>query len=179
MVSRALNVDMKSFSLDFYGGMLWANNDFRDTRPNSNNPIEFNQLQYDRDNFMIGTPRPVAYNLFDIFRIPYTGKNVITGWVGQISSFGSIPPDSTTKEQAMSGLHVDVWLSKQPCGKMANDVFAGLKTGDAGAGSGGISELALQLPATLYLNYWAHNLRRPLNVLKADDWHCGFIIYYQ
>ena len=178
MVNRVLD-GMKSFSLDFYGGTLWANNDFRDTRPNSNNPIEFNELQYDRDNFMIGTPRPVAYNLFDIFRIPYSGKNVITGWVGQISSFGSIPPDSTTKEQAMSGLHVDVWLSKQPCRKMANDVFAGLKTGDAGAGSGGISGLGLQLPATIYLNYWAHNLRRPLNVLKADDWHCGFIIYYQ
>ena len=178
MVSRAID-GMKSFSIDFYAGMLWANNDFRDTSPNFNNPIECNQLQYDKDNFMIGTPRPVAYNLFDIFRIPYTGKNVITGWVGQISSFGIIPPDSTTREQATSGLHVDVWLSNHPCGKMANDVFAGLKTGDAGAGSGGISGLALLLPATIYLNYWAYNMRRPLNPLKSDDWHCGFVIYYQ
>jgi hypothetical protein len=170
---------MKSLSLDFYGGMLWANNDFRDTSANSNNPIEFNQLRYDKDNFMVGAPRPVAYNLFDIFGIPYSGRNVITGWVGQISSFGSIPPDSTTKEQATSGLHVDVWLSNHPCGKMANDVFAGLKTGDAGAGSGGVSGLALPLPATIYLNYSALNMRRPLNPLKSDDWHCGFVIYYQ
>jgi len=170
---------MKSFSLDFYGGMLWANNDFRDTSFNSSNPIEYNQLQYDKDNFMIGTPRPVAYNLFDIFRIPYTGKNVISGWMGQISSFGPTPPDSTTKEQAMSGLHVDVWLSNYPCGKMAHDVFAGLKTGDAGAASDGASGLGLRLPATIYLNYLAHNMRRPLNSLKSDDWHCGFIIYYQ
>ena len=179
MVTRALDVGMKSFTLDFNGGMLWANNDFRDTTHGSNNPIAFNQVQYDENGFIVGPPRPVAYNLFDIFKIPYTGKNMITGWVGQISSFGSTPPDSTTKEQAMSGLHVDVWLSNLPCGKMANDVFAGLKTGDAGAGSGGISGLALLLPATIYLNYWAHNMRRPLNSLKADDWHCGFIIYYQ
>ena len=178
MVSSSLD-GMKSFSLDFYGGTLWTNNDFRDTSLNSNNPIEFNQLQYNKDNFMVGSPRPVAYNLFDIFRIPYTGKNVITGWVGHISSFGSTPPDPTSKEQAMSGVHVDVWLSNHPCGKMANDVFAAVKTGDAGAGSGGISGLGLRLPATIYLNYWAHNMRRPLNLLKSDDWHCGFIIYYQ
>lgn len=179
MVTHALDVGMKSFSLDFNGGMLWANNDFRDTTHGSNNPIAFNQVQYDENGFIVGPPRPVAYNLFDIFKIPYTGKNMITGWVGQISSFGSTPPDSTTKEQATSGLHVDVWLSNLPCGKMANDVFAGLKTGDAGAGSGGISGLTLLLPATIYLNYWAHNMRRPLSPLKADDWHCGFIIYYQ
>ena len=179
MVIRAMDVSMKSLSLDLYGGMLWANNDTRDTRSNSNNPISFNDLHYDKDGFMTGPSRPIAYNLFDIFQIPYTGKNMITGWVGQISSFGSVPPDSTTKEQAMSGLHVYVWLSSQPCGKMANGVFAGLKTGDAGAGSGGISELALLLPATIYLNYSAHNMRRPMNPLKADDWHCGFIIYYQ
>ena len=178
MMTHALDAGMKSFSLDFYGGMLWAN-DFRDTIPSINNPIAFNQVQYGEDGFIVGPPRPVAYNLFDIFKIPYTGRNLITGWVGQISSFGSTPPDSTTKEPAMSGLHVDVWLSNQPCGRMTNDVFAGLKTGDAGAGSGEISGLALQLPATIYLNYWAHNMRRPLNSLKADDWHCGFIIYYQ
>ena len=179
MVTRGLDGGMKSFSLDFYGGMLRANNDSRNTIPNSNNPIAFNQLQYDNDGFLVGPPRPVAYNLFDIFRIPYTGRNLITGWMGQISSFGSTPPDPTTKEQAMSGLHVDVWLSNQPCGKMANDVFAGLKTGDTGAGSGGISGLALPLPPTIYLNYSAHNMRRPFNPLKADDWHSGFIIYYQ
>lgn len=179
MVTRDLLVSMRSFSLDFYGGMLWANNDSRDTIPNSNNPIAFNELQYDNDGFIVGPSRPVAYNLFDIFKIPYTGRNMITGWVGQISSFGSVPPDSTIKEQAMSGLHVDVWLSNHPCGKMANGVFAGLKTGDTGAGSGGISELALLLPPTIYLNYWAYNLRRPLNTIKADDWHCGFVIYYQ
>jgi len=171
--------EMKSFSLDFYGGMLWANNDFRDTRANVNNPIASNELQYDKDGFIIGSPKPVAYNLFDLFQIPYTRKRVIRGWVGQISSYGSLSPDPTTKEQAMPGLHVDVWLSYQPCGKMANDVFAGLKTGDTGAGSGGISQLALQLPPTIYLNYWAYNMRRSMNSLKTDDWHCGFIIYYQ
>jgi len=170
---------MNSFSIDFYGGMLWANNDFRDTRPNANNPIAFSELQYDKDGFMIGSPKPVAYNLFDLFQIPYTGKRMIRGWVGQISSYGPIPPDSTTREHAMPGLHVDVWLSYQPCGKMANDVFAGLKTGDTGAGSGGISQLALQLPPTIYLNYWAYNMRRSVNSPKTDDWHCGFIIYYQ
>ena len=172
-------VRMKSFSLDFYGGMLWANNDFRDTRTSSNSPIASNELRYDKDGFMVGSARPVAFNLFDVFQIPYTGKNVIRGWVGQISSFGPIPPDSTTREQAMPGLHVDVWLSSQPCGKMANDVFAALKTGDTGAGSGGISQLALPLPPTIYLNYWAYNMRRSLNALKADDWHCGFVVYYR
>jgi len=170
---------MKSFSLDFYGGLLWANNDFRDTSLNSNNPVTFDELRYDKDGFIVGPSRPVAYNLYDIFRIPYTGKNMMKGWVGQISSFGSIPPNSTTREQATSGLHVDVWLSNQPCGKMGNEVFAALKTGDAGVASGGISELALHMPATIYLNYWAYNMRRPVNPLKADDWHCGFIIYYQ
>ncbi|HMK82673.1 MAG TPA: hypothetical protein VK503_03055 [Candidatus Bathyarchaeia archaeon] len=179
MITHALDVGMKSFSLDFYGGMLWANNDYRDTITSISNPIEFNQLQYDEDDFIVGPPRPVAFNLFDIFKIPYTGRNLITGWVGQISSFGLTPPDSTTKEPAMSGPDVDVWLSKQPCGKMANDVFAGLKTGDVGAGSAEISGLALLLPATIYLNYWAHNMRRPMNSLKTHDWHCGFIIYYQ
>ena len=179
MVSRPLDVGMRSFSLEFYGGMLPANSDTRNTTPSVNDPIELSQVQYDEDGFIVGPSRPVAYNLFDVFNIRYTGRNLITGWVGQISGFASIPADSLTKDHASSGLHVDVWLSNLPCGKMANDVFAGLKTGDAGVGSGGISGLTLPLPPTIYLNYWAHNLRRPLNVLKADDWHCGFIIYYQ
>jgi len=170
---------MKSFSLDFSGGMLWANNDFRDTSMHYDDPVWFNELQYDKEGFLVGSARPVAYNLFDLFRIPYTRKNVMTGWVGQVRSFGSIPPDPTTREQATSGLHADVWLSNQPCGKMANDTFALLKTGDTGASSAGISGLTLQLPATIYLNYWAHNMRRSLNPYRADDWHCGFIIYYQ
>ena len=167
---------MKSFGLDFYGGMLWSNNELRDTILNSNNPIAFNELQYDKESFIIGPPRPVAYNLFDAFKIPYTGKNMITGWWGEIGSFGSVLSNSTSK--AKSRLDVDVWLSTQPCGKTANDIFAGLKTGDGKAVSGGISGLALPLPATIYLNYWAHNMGTQ-TPLVPDDWHCGFILYYQ
>jgi hypothetical protein len=67
---------------------------------------------------MVGAPRPVAYNLSDLSRIPYTGKNVITDWVGQISRSRSILHDSTSGEEVVSGLQVDVWLSNRPCGKM-------------------------------------------------------------
>jgi len=69
-----------------------------ETRANSNTPIEFNQLEYDEDNSLIENPRPVAYNLFDIFRLPYTGRNMITGWLGQISS-SSASTDMTSKDQ--------------------------------------------------------------------------------
>ena len=161
---------MKSFSLDFHGGML--RDEVRDTYPNSNIPIEFNQLEYDKDNSLIESPRPVAYNLFDIFRLPYTGRNVITGWLGQISS--SLAPIELTPKQQV--LRVDVWLSDRPCGKMSSDVLARLETGNTGSGSGGISGLALPMPPTIYMNYWTRH--KSLDSLRVD-WHCWFIVYYQ
>lgn len=165
---------MRSFSLDFYGGMLRANNDFRDTSQQIDNPISRMQMRYDNNNFIIGPDRPVEFDLTDIFKIKPTSNSQILGWEGAISSFGPIQYDPVH-----SGMHVDTWLSFAPCGKMANDVFGLMKTGDSGVGSGSNMGLQLALPQKIYLNYWAHNMRRPLNPLGADDWHCGYVIYYQ
>jgi hypothetical protein len=165
---------MRSFSLDFYGGMLWANNDFRDTTQQIDNPISRMQMNYDEYNFIVGQDRPVEFDLADIFKSKRTPDSQILGWEGAISTFGPIQ-----YEPVHSGMHVDTWLSFAPCGKMANDVFGLMKTGDSGVGFGSNMGLRLALPQKIYLNYWAHNMRRPLNPLCADDWHCGYVIYYQ
>lgn len=187
---------MKSFSLDFYGGMLRAANDFRDTSANIKEVqprLSFDKQGYDQNNFLFPDFRgPVEFDLEIIFgiQLPIT----ILGWEGAISSFGPIPPSiydikKTPQDAAnlytgpaASGMHVDTWLSiGAPTAKMANGVFGLMKTGDTGAGRGGNMGLQLPIPVNvkLYLNYWCHNMRRPLNPLGADDWHVGYALFYE
>jgi hypothetical protein len=185
---------MKAFSIDFYGGMLSAANDFRDTSANlklTQPRLAFDKAGYDLNGFLNPAFRgPVEFDITQIFNIPL--PITILGWEGAISSFGPIPPSITDTKKSLSdaaniyagpaasGMHVDTWLSiGTPTGKMANDVFGLMKTGDTGAGRG--NNMGLQLPVNdkLYLNYWAHNMRRPINPKGADDWHVGYVIYYQ
>jgi hypothetical protein len=175
---------MKSLSLDFYGGMLWCvdkypPNDIRDTSTSYNIKLvqprlAFDKSGYDAKNFLNPNFRgPVEFDLFTIFGI--TRPITITGWEGAVSSFGPIQVNP-----AHSGMHVDTWLSVgAPTGKMANGVLGELKTGDAGVGIGSNTGLSLYVGGKLYLNYWAHNMRRSLNPLGADDWHVGYVIYYE
>ena len=122
---------MKSFSLDFYGGMLWANNDFRDTSASQNivlvqDRLQFDKQGYDSRNFLMPAFRgPVLFDLAAIFSIPK--PIAILGWEGAISSFTSVPPFQMLEPH--SGMHVDTWLNPYaPTGKMANDNFGFLKT---------------------------------------------------
>jgi len=175
--------------------MLKAANDFRDTSAPANIKLvqprlDFDKGGYDNNGFLNPAFRgPVEFDITQIFNI--TLPIQILGWEGAISSFGPIPPCITDPAKhptdaanlyagpAASGMHVDTWLSiGAPTGKMANDVFGLLRTGDTGAAHGSNAGLQLQLNEKLYLNYWVHNMRRPINPLGADDWHVGYVLYY-
>lgn len=180
---------MKSFSIDFYGGMLWAvdkmpsiqTNDIRDTSTAANiiltKPrLDFDKLGYDTKGFLnAGYRGPVEFDITKIYNIslPIT----IVGWEGAISSFSTIPPYN--QADAHSGMHVDTWMSMGvPTGKMANGVFGVLKTGDSGVANNNNVGISLNLNNKLYLNYWAHNMRRAINPQGTDDWHVGYTLYY-
>jgi hypothetical protein len=182
-------VAVKSFALDFYGGMLWCvdkcpANDIRDTSSPNNillvKPrLDFDKYGYDSRGLLIALYRgPVEFDLTEIFGIPL--PITVKAWEGSVSSFGPIRADAYGHLPEHSGMHVDTWLSMgNPTGKLANNVFGLMKTGDAGVGQNSVSNLDLAINTKIYLNYWAHNMRRSLNPLGADDWHCGYTIYYE
>ena len=73
----------------------------------------------------------------------------LRAWSGQISSFPL--------------LHADTWLSlNRPTGKAGEGIFGQIKTGDSGYGVGALSDLDMLFGQgdCLYLNAWAHSMKR-------------------
>jgi len=168
---------MKSFSIDWYGGLLTSGT-VRDTSKNTDEPVPILKAT-DADR---AAAKPLEIDVTSMFNL--TLPITIVAWEGAISSFGPIQnnlfPTSNVQFPKTpfysAGMHVDTWLSiGQATGKMASEVFGLLKCGDSGCGLNSNTVLEIELNSKLYLNYWAHNMR----MTPQDDWHCGYVIYYE
>ena len=154
-----------------------------DTSLNIGQPIMYDKVQYDQHKMIVPPYRPIQFDLYKLFKI--AAPITIVGWEGGIGGFGPIDA-STSKSynaypgQSTSGMALATWLSLgAPQGKMGPQVFGWLKTGDTGSSSGSNTNIALNvLDETIYLNWWAQNMRRPLNPAGTDDWDVDYTIYY-
>ncbi len=105
----------------------------------------------------------------------------ILGWDGSNSTFSFAPYDAINQRPSNPGLHLDTWISLQgkPSSKEGTQIIGYLSSGDAGH-----AEKVCMFPAgtwmlpplnrTIYIGYWAHNMRPP----PPSDWHTGYTIYY-